>query len=398
MLSYTQTIKMRADTLNFGVDLEERVKRAWRHSRPNVRGVNMWDVLAIDAPVTEFAHLVIEINAPILVREIIASWRDHTMWAQTSRVQDLHDWKVYDRKLSTENRQRIVNLYEQMNAAIDDNKKQDDYRLFLPMTYMTEFSVVVTWRSLVRMHNAFKQLMLVSYDPCVTMMFNDVIRNLRRIIDCVLSSIVDKPPHPVNVEPACLHLSAPLPLLTSEQFNTGTHKRDGIITVTFSGNLALRAQLVRHRYIHVIDELLTWITNYGTVSSDPLNTPIYITASAPEAVWLELVKKRSCWIAQADLWAPLLHLVGAHMSDPLKRLPCGAGVCTVQEDALQRVKGNDPGIPCPRHLQLHAPECFRQTPEVGEKMHSAVHASGSDDVMRSFWHGTINSLEKATKQ
>ena len=63
--------------------------KAWTVSRPNDKDTSLRDILKLDLPVNEFINVNLVIESTIIEREIITTMRNHVMWAQTSRVQDV---------------------------------------------------------------------------------------------------------------------------------------------------------------------------------------------------------------------------------------------------------------------------------------------------------------------
>jgi hypothetical protein len=111
--------------------------------------------------------------------------------------------------------------------------------------------------------------------------------------------------------------------------------------------VAARAQLARHREIMIADDLLNLIKEPGGEQYS-IGTPMHVQATALNSTWRHVLGNRTCWMAQADLWAPLAKLYGKDASG----LPCADGTCPYAEDAKQRLAGNDPGAPCPRYSKL----------------------------------------------
>ena len=61
---------------------------AWELSRSPDDKTPLDTILSIDAPVNEVPSIVMSVECTILEREIFASFRDHVMWARTSRRHD----------------------------------------------------------------------------------------------------------------------------------------------------------------------------------------------------------------------------------------------------------------------------------------------------------------------
>jgi hypothetical protein len=172
-------------------------------------------------------------------------------------------------------------------------------------------------------------------------------------------------------------------------------RRGDIIIVTKPMTYGLRSHLIRHRGVTVLDELMNLIISNTRLSSHTLGTKMRVSVSAPVQVWRALASKRHCWIAQADLWSSLLNDIAEVMHEQFTEaaLPCSDGICPFKADASLRLVGKDPGLPCPRHMKLHAPNCFVLTDEMESKMRASVEASGGGAEMKSYWHYTIGQLK-----
>jgi hypothetical protein len=97
------------------------------------------------------------------------------------------------------------------------------------------------------------------------------------------------------------------------------------------------------------------------VFSFSISHPMDVEFACTQEVAAKLVTKRNCWIAQEDLWAPVIRLIN---SQGQMALPCSNGPCTAQRDNQLRKEGKDPAPPCPRYARLHE-ELF--TPEQKER-------------------------------
>jgi hypothetical protein len=79
-----------------------------------------------------------------------------------------------------------------------------------------------------------------------------------------------------------------------------------------------------------------------------METMVYAQIMMPADFAEELVRKRSCWIAQTDLWSPIvqeLEKIIGKSARPM--LPCDDGRCRFKIDNDLRKAGKDPSPPCP---------------------------------------------------
>ncbi len=80
-----------------------------------------------------------------------------------------------------------------------------------------------------------------------------------------------------------------------------------------------------------------------------------------------IIGKRSCWIAQAGMWAPIISGMVEELANKVHPLfrrivdpPCFSGGkwvgCKVIQENVMRIQGTDPNPPCPLVLNKHAEE------------------------------------------
>ena len=396
MIKEAGVITIAGDYVSLAKNIERDIVKSWAHSRPNDPDPNLAKVLCVDAPILEFASTRFIIKAPILVREVMASARNHIMWAQTSRVVDLSNWNIYTKGTTPEIRSFIFNQYEKMLRDIHDGVPQDTYRQALPLSYITEFNVILTWRDIVRWQHYFRKLAYLSADPTVVYVFADMAARLHVFALNTLQAIK----HPsfnddMNFDDILKIRAQDILYAIQEDSAPAVVRVGDMIIVTKPMTYGLRSHLIRHRGVTVLDELMNLITNNTRLSSHTLGMKMRVSVSAPVQVWRGLASKRHCWIAQADLWSPLLNDVAEVMHEQFTEaaLPCSDGICPFKADANLRIIGKDPGLPCPRHMKLHAPNCFVLTDGMESKMRASVEASGGSAEMKSYWHSTIGQLK-----
>lgn len=381
----------------FVQQLEDNVQRSWSVSRPGlVGGINVFDVLCIDAPITEFAHMQAEVRAPILVREVFATARNHIMWAQTSRNADLTKTEIYNYCMSETCEQNATGWLIDMEESRNKGATQDQYRLKLPLSAMTTFSVSLTWRDMVRLMKYFNQLAESAVDECVQAMFSETASQLLMLIEV----IVDQYRGQDGSLSKLLTSIKPQPLLSEKKmtvFNvlSSTDKRDGIVSVGMTMSWALRAQLVRHRNLLVQDNFFERIRDCSILSSHALESLLSVSVAGTVDTWRTLVRERVCWIAQADLWKPLIDrvvpMIGG-VDDFASLLPCADGTCPFDLDARQRLHGTDPGPICPRHTAIYSPDGFKLKPERVAQLRQHTNTMGNGTAAQSYWLSLIDTL------
>ena len=310
----------------------EDVKRAWETSRPADTDVDMKKVISMDVPVNEFLPLHFEIKAPILIREVICSFRNHNVWARSSRVDDLRIWEVWH-GLDGKGVAECQRSYDYMMVEMEGKAShQDDFRRHLPLAYMTTFSFAMNFRDFVKFILALRREKLKLFDEVADELLNAVWRKNYIIHDWATIASNEKwyKAGPLN----------PLPLNHAPSGRVGD-----FIYIESSISFNLRAQLIRHRALQVKDTL--WI--YFTPDKMTFTMAHSLTAQImmPIDFAEDLVRKRSCWIAQTDLWEPIVSQLLTILGKDKVMLPCDDGKCRFIRDNDLRKAGHDPSPPCP---------------------------------------------------
>lgn len=302
---------------------------AWRLSRDPMVDTPLPEVLAVDAPVNEMpCYVLLFEDFTILEREIFTTPRNHAMWARTSRVDDPLQFTVPE---EFRDRVPVGRIKQRMHSAKLIHKPQDTWRSMLPMLAHTTWVMRISLRDLAKMalyfhHLAgkckhFKERWLRIFEELRALLPMESY-DIKYSLDLFLNEYV----------------------LNKDAF--GRAKFGSGWTIVYANvPLMLRAQIVRHRPIHFIDDLFTLLRNDGIWHKD-LTTSIYMEMVAPDTFWQTIMSKRNCWIAQADIW----HALTVYFADDT--LPCKNGTCPYGADNKLRMEGKDPNPPCPIYLKL----------------------------------------------
>jgi hypothetical protein len=314
----------------------------WSGSRTIEEAASAEQIARIDASVNELPSALFYFkDYMILERELFVTPRNHVIWARTSRVDDPRKF-VAPEAFALRIHQAIREVMQESKAA---GVHQDQWRLALPLCAQTSWTARLTFRDGVRMANYFADvaerigrnnpqladhLIMTSSDLC------DALETAFGVTRDTMQTVL------ANFK------RIKLPLV--HDFGVGqTRKMFGaFVSMQMQMPIAMRAQLVRHREILIEDEFVDLLACVGSAEQVPISTPMIVQATALADTWHTVLGKRTCWMAQADLWAPLAALYG----NGVDGLPCADGHCPYAEDAKQRVAGNDPGAPCPRYANL----------------------------------------------
>lgn len=336
---------------------------AWELSRSPDDATPLDTILSIDAPVNEIPSIVMSIECTILEREIFASFRDHVMWARTSRVDAPKDFEVPDYfRSKTEFMFEFHAAKNKIKKDIEAGIIQDEYRLHMPISAKTSFTTRLSWRGLIKIYKLYEHLATIhDYFVIGKMELNNKFQ-LHKYSDNY--SYVD-----------------PIPVLQEDEMINC--KAGPIVTIFQEMTIGLRAQVVRHRNYTIKDNLMEIIKSKDCWTKT-LGDKIKISISAEIEFWKTVVNKRQCWIAQYGIWKDIIIAAQKHLSVSEEDLPCNKGFCPYTRDAELRHTDDDPGAPCPIHSELNSMP-------IDPKYMDMVHIEAS--YRPAFWQKHINKLE-----
>ena len=139
------------DTDYEGAKTTHLARHCWELSRSPDDTTPLETILSIDAPVNEIPSFVLGIECTILEREIFASFRDHVMWARTSRVDAPSEFKAPD-IFENKYKNHLTEIRNKIFSAISDGLIQDEYRMLIPLCSLTSFSTRLSWRGLIKLY------------------------------------------------------------------------------------------------------------------------------------------------------------------------------------------------------------------------------------------------------
>lgn len=301
------------------------VKAAWTNSR-HLDDTPVEQLYGIDAPVADFASVTLDVQCTIIEREIICTMRDHIAWARTSRVDDPADFEIDEHHDPAD----YIQMKLKMQAARAQGVAQDTYRMSLPVVALTRLTMKISARSLVKLMRSFQQLGVNDQ------LFYDAAVECQRVYREAFG----------HETPESIKYVELFPDILAEN---GTGVAGDQVVITTHVPIALRAQMIRHRALYTKTSKTDLLYDY---EGNTIGTEVLIQASGDRSVWEDLIAKRACWMAQADLWAPLLNRVSMMLGIEKRALPCKNGSCPYDKDAQLRYTSADPGAPCPMHSVL----------------------------------------------
>jgi hypothetical protein len=291
---------------------------AWRISRPGEDTSDIDKILSIDAPINDIPCAVLHITSTIGEREVFASARDHVMWAKTSRVSDPTEWGM-------EMNHSLQDLHAEQLAMKSSGVSQDIYRMHMPLGAITEYTIRISIRSLVKLSDYFKYIGIDN-----------------SALESVISNWISDANRPVyKLTKFMSKITAP-----------GNGIVGDFLVITVAATLALRAQAIRHKQFIVKDDLEEILTS-GHWEEMPVKTEIKMQLCASVGFWKSIFEKRSCWMAQYGLWHPVMEHAQQYLPITENMLPC-KDYCVFGKDAELRYTDKDPGSPCPKHIIINS--------------------------------------------
>jgi len=337
---------------------------AWELSRSPDDTTPLDTILSIDAPVNEIPSIVMSVQCTILEREIFASFRDHVMWARTSRVDAPSEFVVPEYFQLSEDNATIMLLKQKIKADMDAGIIQDEYRLHMPICAMTSFTTRLSWRGLIKIYKLYEYLATINEYFVVG--------------KAELNNKFQLHKYAGNYS-----FVNPIPMLQENEMVNGNI--GPVVTVFQEMTIGLRAQVVRHRNYTIKDNLMEIIKSKDCWTRT-LGDKIKISISAEIEFWKTVVNKRQCWIAQYGIWKDIIIVAQEYISISEQDLPCNKGFCPYTRDAELRHTDDDPGAPCPIHSDLTS------TP-IAQKYMDMVRIEAS--YRPAFWQKHIDKLEDA---
>ena len=337
---------------------------AWELSRSPDDTTPLDTILSIDAPVNEIPSIVMSVQCTILEREIFASFRDHVMWARTSRVDAPSEFVVPEYFQLSEDNATIMLLKQKIKADMDAGIIQDEYRLHMPICAMTSFTTRLSWRGLIKIYKLYEYLATINEYFVVG--------------KAELNNKFQLHKYAGNYS-----FVNPIPMLQENEMVSGNI--GPVVTVFQEMTIGLRAQVVRHRNYTIKDNLMQIIKSKDCWTRT-LGDKIKISISAEIEFWKTVVNKRQCWIAQYGIWKDIIIVAQEYISISEQDLPCNKGFCPYTRDAELRHTDDDPGAPCPIHSDLTS------TP-IAKKYMDMVRIEAS--YRPAFWQKHIDKLEDA---
>jgi hypothetical protein len=228
-------------------------------------------------------------------------------------------------------KENIVNV--QFHKAIDLTKSghQDVGRMKLPMIHHAPFTYQCSWRTALSILKSLKVLSPNLYWIHYGLKWMEQLGLTEESLD----KCPYKPLHHQYV-------------LQTNDWTEGSQEYAGIRVVNCTIPIGLRAQLVRQIQIRVYDDMWSDIAgSSGRLEYSTLEESVRCTVVMSNSAYDVMATKRSCLIAQTELWWKFIE---SHWGEKGKNaLPCRCDreLCTVKAEAEQCLRGEASTTSCP---------------------------------------------------
>ena len=327
------------------------LRRIWEISRPELDPPSRLELVMNDNPVSEFLSAILRIRCTVLEREIFTSTSRYSMWARTSRADSFENSWKFPLDLSSTISGFTSSLARIETYIADARLKriQDNWRLLYPLSMITEFSIKLDFRSILILIRYFRYLAgLGNHLVYLYRMADSLERVAMEIIADYHSNVKDVVSKAVS--------GGKITKILNESFHPaylhGVDRTYKSITIFTEIPLSLRAQIIRHRDLQVIDNLYEIITDPDCWIKD-MNTEIQCQITGSTYTWQRILGNRTCWITHHGLSEKTANKVMDYLGpDEQPELPCTEDYCPFVSDAINRANNLDPNPPCPKFARI----------------------------------------------
>lgn len=311
------------------VSVDDNRERAWKLSRPYstepFENVKSWDMSCQD-----LCTITTEFVASAAFRELLTVIRPSSCWSQSSRNRFIEDIPFLDYTFKGQNKEIIKPLYLK---AVEETKlsHQDKGRLHLPLAHSSPFTYSCNLRTCMCLIKAFKLLS------------EDIYYKYYGLPWLAELNISEDDFNKLSYK--SLHYSY-IRQLEDSKWTEGTTSFAGLTILNASIALALRAQLVRQGSARVYDEVWELVDNTLLLENMCLLDKIKCTIILSDTAYKIMCKKRSCLIAQLELWQSFLQPFWE--TEGINALPClgKKELCICAAEAQDCMNGKASTLSC----------------------------------------------------
>lgn len=351
-------------------------KDAWILSRPNIHNVEdtpIEEIESMDLPLLGARVYQLHLRTSILFRDLFLTLRPLPgAWARSLRINPLSADEV---TLSVESYHPCADrmMVEEYFLLLEKGHTLDYSKSHLPMSVMTDYSVVVDDRTLVAFLRCMKDHFRALYNFYGDIILTAIGMTEERMMARNVSDIYDR--YALSMEETNSY-GQPVKYLGDQVFGSWVLPSN------------IMAQFVRQSYASVKNGLWNLLAaKPDTIPALACDHPIQVALYTNRQAFLRTAANRSCtvakWDKRDDGWGPVTESVlkGMTPAEFLRFLPCHGCYdgCPFKGDLNARVSLEDVGMPCP--IQCEDPRL----------VYKRLRRYGADSYTATMWQMLANS-------
>lgn len=351
-------------------------KDAWILSRPNIHDVEkttIEDIESMDLPLLGAKVYQLHLRTSILFRDIFLTLRPLPgAWARSLRINPINEEDV---EISVESSHIYADraMVEEYFALLKDGVTLDSAKSHLPMSVMTDYSVVIDDRTLVAFLRCMQDHFEALYHMYGPIFLKAIGMSHEELMARNVSDIYDR--YALSQE-EILYYDRPVQYLGDQVFGSWILPSN------------IMAQFIRQSYANVKNGLWNLMaSNPDRIPALSCDQPIQVALYTNKHAFLRTAANRSCtvakWDKRSDGWGPVTEsiLKGMTPIEFLRFLPCHGCYdgCPFKGDLQARVALEDVGLPCP--IQCEDPRLVWKR----------LRIYGSDSYTATMWQMAANT-------
>ena len=313
------------------VNINDNRPAAWRLSRPNAEGAPFVEADGWDVGLHDLKTVTFQVDGSAGFRELLTGLRPYAAWSQSSRINKVSDIPMTEYK----DHQNIKSSQEaawQEALHLTETVHQDVGRQTLPMGMWHQFTYQCSWRTAI---GFIRSLYETSQDFYYQYYGKQMLDQMGMTEEDLLNS---------PVQSIWQHYGVDL-----SSWKPGDDEYAGIKIISCEMPVSWRAQMVRQTQVKVLDNLWNLLQQHDDeYDALPLDTKLCMTLVMSSAHYENLCRRRSCLIAQVELWYPFTK--SNWRKNGIAATPCNGDkqqcICQVEAEFILDGK-NSTTVSCP---------------------------------------------------
>jgi len=311
---------------------------AWQLSRPRTEAHKVEDFQHIPFGLQDLDHVVVDFHCSAAFRELLATTPTYFMWSQSSRNIGLENIPLNSN--TSEMKKEIMTKMWKDSLDLTSQGHQDTGRMMLPIGYMNSLTVQAPLRTFIGLYKSLDEL------NCGAYLIDYIIPVFEQLGYGSKSEILHEMYEGIFKHYGTCHNFS---TINEEEWEEGSVKLSGSRIISSKMSIGLRAQLARQSQVQLSDNIWNLLAKEKEdIELYPLSAELKTTAVMTNEAYLAVCQKRSCFIAQIELWSNFIMEGVKELGFP-KALPCGGckSDCPLEIEAIDCEERNATTLPCP---------------------------------------------------